>query len=49
VVAADATNRWGSHTQSQKRARMSNVIDFQVAQGPLTIPPYLDRRGELAE
>jgi hypothetical protein len=27
---------------------MSNVIDFVVAQGPLTIPPYLDRR-ELAE
>jgi hypothetical protein len=28
---------------------MSNVIDFVVAQGPLTIPPYFDRRGELAE
>jgi hypothetical protein len=28
---------------------MSNVIDFVMAQGPLAIPPYLDRRGESAE
>jgi hypothetical protein len=28
---------------------MRNVIDFQVAQGSLTIQPYLDRRGKLAE
>jgi len=38
------------HIPNRKRGHaMHNVIDFQVARGPLTIPPYIDRRGELSE